>query len=98
LSAGISGAVGLLVAVIIALLEPLKSFPDALLITLWPTSIFGFGYNGGGGLTEILVATVVFGGNALVYAAVVSSIVGGVIKVRHLFDPTYKQPLSIRPK
>jgi hypothetical protein len=98
LSAGIGGAAGLLVAVIIALLEPLKSFPDALLITLWPTSIFGFGYNGGGGLTGILVATFVFGGNALVYAAAVSGIVGCVIKVRHLFDPSYKQPLSIRPK
>lgn len=89
---------GLLVALVIALLEPLKSFPDVLLITLWPTSIFGFGYNGGGGLTEILVATVVFGGNALVYAAVASAIVGCVVKLRQLLDPTSKLPLSIKPK
>jgi hypothetical protein len=98
-SAGIGGAVGILVALLLAfLVERLKSIPNALLITLWPASILGFGYNGGGGLSEIETATAVLGGNALIYAVVASIIAVCFIKLRDLVDPTNKRPPSIKPK
>ena len=98
LSASIGGAVGLSVALTIAVVQPLRLAPEQVILALWPTAIFGFGYNGGGGLTGVPIATVVFGGNAVIYVVVASLLAGGVVRIRNIGRKDLKLPLSIKPR
>ena len=99
LSAGIGGMVGLSVALTIALLQPRRIVPDQVILALWPTSILGVGYNGGGSpLTEILVVVVVLGGNALIYATAAALIAGCVVGIKNIGRKDLRMPLSIKPR
>lgn len=51
-----------------------EALPSTTIMALWPSSIFGFGYNGDGGWTGLLVGTIVFGGQALLYGGIGAAI------------------------
>lgn len=97
--AAIGGVIGLLVALAIALSGPHPSLSPVLLLTLWPASILGFGYNGSNGFTpmSIVMPIVVLGGNAFVYAVVASILTGSVLGIKSLFTKKDRRPLSIKP-
>lgn len=62
---------GLFVALLLSHAASQTSLPPALLLSLWPTSILGFGYNEPLSLSfeSIFLVALVFGGNAVVYGA-----------------------------
>lgn len=63
---------GILVALIMAWVSSLSgNVPTALLFSLWPASIFGFGFNPGPDtsvFSYIFVYVFVLGGNGIIYA------------------------------
>jgi hypothetical protein len=64
----IGAAVGILVIPILIATHTNSTF---VLLTLWPTSIFGFGYQGGSPWTlGLLIGSVELIGNALIYGAI----------------------------
>jgi hypothetical protein len=63
------GLVG--VAVAVALMISSADISMSLLLTLWPTSIFGFGFNGPTfSPLGLLIGTIELGGNFFLYALV----------------------------
>jgi hypothetical protein len=56
----------------------MRTSSPLLLLTLWPTSIIGFGYQGEGPWTTgLIIGILEFGGNALIYG-VIGSIIGAI--------------------
>jgi ABC-type antimicrobial peptide transport system permease subunit len=99
-AAMVGGMIGLLVAIVIALGGPHTSTSAYTLIeALWPTAIAGIvwteppGFNG----TTVLMVTVLYGGNAFVYAIVASTLTGLVLGIKALFNKKNRRPLSIKP-
>jgi hypothetical protein len=64
---GIAGALGGILAILLLIKMDVHSFWP--LIVFWPTSILGFGYNGGEPTTGFIIGTLEFSGNALLYGA-----------------------------
>lgn len=65
---------GLIVALILAELAANRSVSSMLIISLWPTSLFGIGATGwsDGILWHLIQIAIVFGGNGVLYALVLS--------------------------
>ena len=95
-SALIGGVIGLMVALVIALIRPSS---EMLVMALWPTAIFGIAWNDPPGFdaTTILMVLVLYGGNAFVYALVASTLTGSVLGIKGLFNKKNRRPLSIKP-
>jgi hypothetical protein len=65
------GTVGVGIAVLLAEMAYHSSVSDTLLITLWPTSLFGFGFNGPTlSPLGLFIAAIELGGNFLIYAVI----------------------------
>lgn len=90
----VGAVLGLLVAIALAVLGPDVGMNDDLLVLLWPASVLGFGSDNASGITALLVAIVVFGGNAIVYGFVFAAPVGLIVAVRRSFGKPEK-PTSI---
>lgn len=90
----VGAVIGLVNAAIVLLIDPLLSFSDRFLLYLFPTSILGFGFNGGSVAFSIFLAVVEVGGNALLYACAFAAPVSVVIAVRRQFG-TPEGPTSI---
>lgn len=69
-----------------------------MIATLWPTSIFGFGFGNSGTspFAKLAMAVVEFGGNALLYGFVFAAPVGMVVTARKAFGKPEQLP-SIKP-
>ena len=78
-SAIIGGITGLIIMFILMMNGPMA--PSRWLL-LWPSCIFGFGYNGQGGMDGVLVWSLEIGVQFLVYAAIGLGIRSLVQKVR----------------
>jgi hypothetical protein len=98
-SALVGGVTGLLVALIMALSGPYTSLSPAVIYTLWPASILGFGYNGSSGFTlmSIVMPTVELGGNAFIYAVAAAVPTALIVGIRDFFIKKDGHPLSIKP-
>lgn len=95
LCAALVGAVvGLFNASIVLFSDPLRPLSDRFLLFLFPTSILGFGFNGGSVAFSICLAIVEVGGNALLYACAFAAPLAAVIAVRRQFGPP-EGPTSI---
>lgn len=70
------------------------TFSSRLLLYLFPISILGFGFNGGGIAFSIFLAVVEVGGNAVLYACTFTAPVALVITTRRQFG-TQEGPASI---
>jgi hypothetical protein len=63
------GTIGVGIAVLLAETAQHSLVSNTLLITLWPTSLFGFGFNGPTfSPLGLFIATIELGGNFLIYA------------------------------
>jgi len=85
---------GSAVATIFLLTDPLRPLSTRLLLCLFPASILGFGFNGGGVAFSIFLILVEVGTNALLYACAFAAPVVAVIAVRRQFG-TPERPTSI---
>jgi hypothetical protein len=90
----IGGLIGLVNAAFFLLTDPLRPFSDHVLLYLFPTSILGFGFNGGSLGFSIFLATVEVGGNAILYACTFAAPVALVVAIRRQFG-TPEGPTSI---
>jgi len=64
------GFVGLVVAIVLTVISSSELSTSALLI-LWPTSTFGFGFNGTStSLLGLILAVIEYGGNFVLYGLV----------------------------
>jgi len=79
---------------IILLTDPMVPLSQLFLLWIFPTSILGFGFNGGSISFSIFLAIVEFGGNALLYACTFAAPVALVIAIRRGFR-TPEGPTSI---
>ena len=93
-TAAIGATIGLSNAVILMVTAPHEMLPTAYLFALWPTSILGFGFNGGNLMYSVFLGVVEVGGNALLYACALSAPVGLVVALRRSFGKPEK-PTSI---
>jgi hypothetical protein len=84
-TASIGALIGLVNAAIFLLTDPLRPLSDRFLLYLFPTSILGFGFNGGSVAFSIFLTIVEVGGNALLYACTCAAPVALVIAVRRQF-------------
>jgi hypothetical protein len=66
-TAGIGSTVGLIVMYVILNAARSDSLSSGTLFLLIPTAIFGFGYNGQGGLAGVMVWTLEVGGQTVLY-------------------------------
>jgi hypothetical protein len=65
------GVLGVCVALILGSLSSSKDISPIVLLALWPTSIFGLGFNGPTlSVTGILLAVIELGGNFILYGVV----------------------------
>jgi hypothetical protein len=66
------GLVGLAVALALGFLSTHRLISPSIILALWPTSILGFGSNDRIGTTvfSVILAIIIFGGNAILYALV----------------------------
>jgi hypothetical protein len=95
LSTALIGAlIGLVNAAIFLLTDPLRPLSGRFVLYLFPTSILGFGFNGGSVSFSIFLAIVEVGGNALLYGCTFAAPVALVIAVRRQFGPP-EGPTSI---
>jgi hypothetical protein len=95
LSAGLVGAsIGVAIAAIFLVTDPMRPISDRLLLCLFPTSILGFGFNDGSVGFSIFVAAAEVGGNGILYAFAFAAPVALVIVFRRQFG-TSEGPTSI---
>lgn len=95
LFAGLMGAViGFINAAIILAADPLRALSDRLVLCLFPTSVLGFGFNGGSIGISIFLAVAEVGGNAFPFACTFAAPVALVVAVRRQFG-TPEGPTSI---
>jgi hypothetical protein len=91
--------VGFLVALTMMFCGPWASIPAILLLSLWPTSIVGFGFNGPGfSAIGVLVAFIELACNAAVYAALAAILSGGILAARGAFTKKQQPTSSIKPE
>ena len=65
------GVLGVGVALILGSLSSSRDISPIVLLTLWPTSLFGLGFNGPTlSATGILLAAIELGGNFILYGVV----------------------------
>jgi len=90
----IGALIGFSIAAFVLMTDPLRPLSNLLLLYLFPTSILGFGFNGGSVAFSIFLAVVEVGGNALLYAGTFAAPVALIIAVRRQFG-TPERPTSI---
>src|SRR5689334_8652448 len=81
----VGALIGFVNAAIVLFSDPLRPLSQRVVSYLFPTSILGFGFNGGSVAFSIFLAIVEVGGNALLYACAFAAPVAVVIAVRRQF-------------
>ncbi len=81
----VSGVIGILVAIWLTLTPTNSSVSTTTLLTLWPTSIAGFGFNGPITFSffSFLLITIEYGGNFVLYGLIGLVLSGAYKRLRN---------------